>query len=119
MTLLPLVACRSQAKYSQISPVASVLVSSQMVARSVELFGFVNSSIGTVAVWITLSFVSDELTGPSSATLPDGSWISTQQSASGTKPSMLYGTCAKAAAGISNRIETRLVAIAAVSRFSE
>ena len=89
MTLLPEVASRSQAKYSQMSPVASLRVSSQILPMSVAPLGLVNPSIGVGAELITPSFVWDELTGPSSETLPTGSWNSTQQFGSGTAPSML------------------------------
>jgi hypothetical protein len=44
--------------------------------------------MGGVAAPMTASFVEVELTGPSSLTLPEGSWNSVQQLASGTTPSI-------------------------------
>jgi hypothetical protein len=59
-----------------------------------------------------VSFVVEELTGPSSLMLPNGSWNSAQQFASGTTPSMAKGTCAKAAIGMKRTVATIDAAIA-------
>ena len=116
--LLPDVASRSQAKYSQMSPVRSVSVSSQIIPRSVALLGLVKPSIAGVAVPIEPSFVSDELTGPSSLMLPTGSWNSKQQFASGTTPSILNDACAKTIVGVSRKTAAIFVTIAVRFQFS-
>jgi hypothetical protein len=68
--------------------------------------------MGGNAEEILASFVVEELTGPSSLTLPNGSWNSAQQFASGTTPSIAKGTCAKATTGRSRTIAMMDAAIA-------
>jgi hypothetical protein len=68
--------------------------------------------MGGDAELMVVSFVAEELTGPSSLMLPNGSWNSTQQFASGTTPSMTKGTCAKAEVGMSRTVANIDAAIA-------